>query len=154
MKRTASVFIVSILLLLAIVFLPMFQPLGGTLNFKADLDFFDVFDFVVKGGNTGSSFLNWSSWPVIFTVAAAIPAILLFLFSLFGSKVLSILASLAGIAGMVYTLVLYGRNSSSIDAFFGEHANISIGLWIVCALFIIAFICACACRKKVKAKKA
>lgn len=148
MKRTLPVFILSILILAAIVFLPMFQPLGGTFNFKADLDFFDVFNFVKSGGDTSSSMLDWSSWPVIFTLAAAIPAILLFFFSLFGSKILSILASLAGILGMGYTLFMYGKNANSVGAFFGDKANLSIGLWIVCALFIIAFICALAAPKK------
>lgn len=153
MKRTLVVFILSIVIIASIVFLPMFQPLGGTFNFKADLDFFDVFNFVKSGGDTSASMLDWSSWPVIFTLAAFIPAILLFFFSLFGSKVLSIIASLTGIAGMAYTLIMYGRNSGSIGAFFGNKANLSIGLWIVCVLFIVAFICACCIPKKIKEPK-
>ena len=88
MKRTLAVFFVALLLLAAIVFLPMYQPLGGTFNFKADLDFFDVFNFLVSRGDTASSFLSWSSWPVIFTLAAIIPAILLLIFSICGSKAL------------------------------------------------------------------
>lgn len=150
MKRTLPIFIVSILILLAIVFLPMFQPLGGTFNFKADLDFFDVFNFVKTGGDTSASMLAWNSWPVMLTLAAAIPAILLFFFSLFGSKALSIIASLMGIAGMAYVLFLYGKNASSVGAFFGSQANLSIGLWVVCALFIAAFICACCAPRKGK----
>ena len=141
MKRTLVVFILSIVIIASIVFLPMFQPLGGTFNFKADLDFFDVFNFVKSGGDTSASMLDWSSWPVIFTLAAFIPAILLFFFSLFG------------IAGMAYTLIMYGRNSGSIGAFFGNKANLSIGLWIVCVLFIVAFICACCIPRKIKEPK-
>lgn len=155
MKRTLAVFFVALLLLAAVIFLPMYQPLGGTFNFKADLDFFDVFNFLVNRGDTASSFLSWSSWPVIFTLAAIIPAILLLIFSICGSKALCIISSIMGILGMAYTLFLYKENCGSLGAFFGEYANISIGLWIVVALFILALILSIAAPKKVKkAKKA
>lgn len=156
MKRTASVFVISLLLIAAIVLLPMLSKGAGTLNFKADEGFGNTaaFSEMLKCLKGETKFAD-ADRSVTFTMAAIIPAVLLFIFSLCGSKPLCIISSLAGIAGMVYSLLQFKASKGSgvaFSDFFGKTSDLSIGVWVVCLLFVIAFICSLAAKRRVKAK--
>lgn len=139
-KHFVPVFLISIVLLILIMFLPMYSGLSGTFNFEYhyfDHNFFEVMEFILRGNNN----MSYNEWCVIFPLAAVIPAVALFIVSLCRTKVMCIISSGCGIAGVCYAVYLYFNNSSfNADHLLGDYASITITTWIILALFIIALI--------------
>lgn len=149
-KSFIPVFIISIVLLVIIMFLPLFSVWGGTFNFEygsSDETFFDVMSFVF-GGN---DWMSYSMWVVQFTLAAIIPTTVLLMFSLFKVKGMCVFSSIAGTAGMGFMFIRYCSDSDyNMEHLLGEYSSISIGAWLVLALFIVALILSIAIKVKKK----
>lgn len=147
-KSFVPVFIISIVLLMIIMFLPLFSVWGGTFNFEygsSDETFFDVISFVF-GGN---KWMSYDMWVVQFTLAAIIPTILLFISASCKAKGMCVFSSIAGTAAMGFVFIRYCSDSDyNMEHLVGEYSSISIGAWLVLALFIIALILSVAIKTK------
>ena len=129
MKKTISKqqVVVSILALLNVMFVPLFDVWGGLFPSHPDETFWDV----VTGG------CEPEQWIFVFTLAALVPSVLMLLFSLLKAKVLARLAGAAGLIWMIADLIFY-VNQYEIDYLFDfEDGSLCIGLWIAVLLFLI-----------------
>ena len=151
LKPFIPIIIIAVALVLVIMFLPIFKVWGGTTNLEFgsdDENFFDVIEFVFGG----KEYMSYNMWVVQFTLAAIIPAFVLLISSICKSKVMCIISSLAGVAGMAFMLIRYCSDSSyNAEHLFGEYSSISMGTWIVTALFVVALIVSIAIKKRAKA---
>ena len=96
--------------------------------------------------------MSYNMWVVQFTLAAITPAFVLLISSICKSKVMCIISSLAGVAGMAFMLIRYCSDSNyNAEHLFGEYSSISMGTWIVTALFVVALIVSIAIKKREKA---
>ena len=109
--------VVSVLAVLNVMFVPIFDVWGGLFPSNPDNNFWDVIS-----GNCESN-----EWVFIFTLAILIPSGLMLLFSILKTKVL------ARIAGFVRFVSEY--EVSYLFDF--DDGNLCIGLWIGLLLFVI-----------------
>ena len=148
MKYTGKQFIGIIVIALAIiavsVFLPMYEVMGGTFNFSSELSFIDVAKFVTSNPISDS----FKLFPVLFTCAAFIPAVLLLIFGVCRSKVFSIISALLGLGCLGYSVFAFSQQATSSALYWGDMACISVWTWLVCLLFLIALVVGFAIKKK------
>lgn len=148
MKYTGKQFIGIIVIALAIiavsVFLPMYEVMGGTFNFSSELSFIDVAKFVTSNPISDS----FKLFPVLFTCAAFIPAVLLLIFGICRSKVFSIISALLGLGCLGYSVFAFSQQATSFALYWGDMACISVWTWLVCLLFLIALVVGFAIKKK------
>lgn len=123
-------FILSILALLNVIFIPVFDVWGGLFPYNADDDFFSVIGYVFDG--------EFDYWVVIFTLAIFIPSMLMFLAS-FSNSILSFkLSAGAGLLAMFIVLAKYVYENDFWYLYDFDDGNISIGTWIALTIFIIS----------------
>ena len=118
----------AILLLLSILFLPMYNgwPSNVLPNYNS-VYFSDVLDSDLSGG------------PYQLTLLLLISAILLLIFALCKVKIMSIISSGIGLTIMVIELLIFLGIFTAEYVFSFTDSCLSIGFWITLLLYIICF---------------
>lgn len=94
----AKKLIISILALLNVVFVPIFDVWGGLFPGDPDDNFFDAIGYAFEG--------EFDMWVVIFTLTIFIPSLFMFIFSFTSKNKLFRISSIVGIIGMILLLYL------------------------------------------------
>ncbi len=76
-------------------------------------------------------------WIVVLTVAVLIPAVFMLVFSLVKATRLAMIASVSGLVWVVVDLIRFVEQYEVDYLFDFDEGNLSIGLWIAFALFLV-----------------
>jgi len=129
-KDFTSLVALSIVLLLNILFVPLFSAWGGLFfNYGIDQSFFTALMGI--GSNSGY-------WNDIFVWVAFVPAAILLISSLAKGKVMVRLSSASG-AVLLFLVLIMHILQAGIYAISPMDGNITIGFWIALILFVICF---------------
>lgn len=122
--------IVSVVALINVMFVPIFDVWGGLFPGKPEDNFWDVI----------SGHCDSDQWVVVFTVAIFVPTVMMLLFSVIKTQKLAKIAGAVGVVWMVIDLIRFVSQYEFDYLFDFDDGNISIGLWIGLGLFI-AMVC-------------
>ncbi len=129
-KISKSQIIISILAMLNIIFVPVFDVWGGLFPSHAEDDFFDVMYYLFYDTDA------WSYNVFRFTIAIFIPTVIMLLTSILGLRKAAKVAGVGGILWLIIELILFVDEYGISYLFDFDDGNISIGLWVGLALFI------------------
>lgn len=119
--------VVSVLAILNVMFVPIFDVWGGLFPSNPDSNFWDVIS-----GNCESD-----EWVFIFTLAILIPSGLMLLCSILKAKVLARIAGFWGLICLIALLVRFVSEYEFSYLFDFDDGNLCIGLWIGLLLFVV-----------------
>lgn len=122
--------IISILALLNVIFIPVFDVWGGLFPSSPDYNFFDVMEYLFTGE-------NWTYNVFLFTMAIFIPTIIMLIFAILGLKRPAKISAIAGIICVVVRLICFAVEYGVDYLYDFDDGNISIGFWIGFCLFIV-----------------
>lgn len=124
--------IISVIAILNVLFMPIYDVWGGLFPGVPDDNFIDVIEYVFEG--------EFDYWVVIFTMSIFVPSVLMLIASFSKeNKLYSIFAGL-GIGLVLLNLIRYLTQQELYDVFDFADCNISIGLWTALIIFIAALI--------------
>lgn len=123
----------SLLMLLSIVFVPMFDPFGGFFSSYDEYPFWENIASIFEEG-----FEAFEYFPVIFTMSALIPCIIMLLGAINKSRGTILFSSISGIVLMSFFLLLFIDQNELDDVFDLEWSTIGVGFWIPLALFVVS----------------
>ncbi len=141
-KSQLVLIMLSLISILNVMFVPIFDVWGGLFPSEVEYNFFDV---IHKIFYNDSAFRYWS---VRITISIFIPCVFMLISSIIGNKPFSILTAFLGIAGSLYTVIGYGSEKGFESSYDADSGNISIGSWIAIIIFVISFIVAIATKKE------
>lgn len=143
-KNTRMVLIIlSIVAVLNVMFIPIFDVWGGLFPSDVDRDFFDVMECYLENDNA------WNLWVVQLTISFFASSILMLITSLIGNKKLSIVANIIAIFVWFKLIIIDYVEEEGTEALLdSEDGSISIGTWITIILFIASFIVVLKSKKK------
>ena len=143
-KNTRMVLIIlSIVAVLNVMFIPIFDVWGGLFPSDVDRDFFDVMECYLENDNA------WNLWVVQLTISFFASSILMLITSLIGNKKLSIVANIIAIFVWFKLIVIDYVEEEGTEALLdSEDGSISIGTWITIILFIASFVVVLKSKKK------
>ncbi len=140
--------IIALVLLLCSFFIPMFDlwvgliPTNGA--WTASDTFEQLYDECRDRGLIDGWLMSWQYWPIRFHIHAWLPGLFLFVSSLTIKPKLVLTASIIGVVSMIWVLGAYiadmGDNYDGANGWRvidPSDGNITIGYWIVLALFIV-----------------
>lgn len=128
-KRSIAQIIISILALINVVFVPVFDVWGGLLPSNPEDTFFDAIGYALQG--------EFDFWVTRFTLALFVPSVFMLLFAILGLKKAAKISSAAGIALIIAGLIHFVFEYGISYLFDFDDGNLSIGLWIGLGLFIV-----------------
>lgn len=139
MKKAAVV--LSVLSLLNVLFVPIFDVWGGLFPNSPEYSFFDVVEMIFEDSYA------WHYWPVILTVSVFVPISLMLVASITGNRTFILIASGSGIILWLRNMFSYMRQIGDLedifmDLFDFDDGNICIGWYIAIALFVAVFLVA------------
>ncbi|MDO4731246.1 MAG: zinc ribbon domain-containing protein [Clostridia bacterium] len=135
--------IFSILALLNVMFVPIFDVWGGLIPSDVDTTFFEVIEAVFEDEDC------WRHWVVIFTMSIFIPSLFMFIAALCGSRGFFITSNVIGIIIWFKQIIDYGMEDDGFsDMFDFDDCSISIGTWIAIGIFVVSFLVALSSKKK------
>lgn len=126
-RRDMKQVIVSLLALLNVMFVPLYDVWGGLFPGDVDETFWDVI--------TGQCETN--AWVFVFTIAVFVPTAFMLIFSLAKARRLARLSGAVGLVWMVIDLIRYVNQYEIGYLFEFEDGNFSIGIWIALVLFLV-----------------
>lgn len=143
-KTTRIVLIIlSVVVLLNIMFVPIFDVWGGLFPSDVDRDFFDVLECFFENDDA------WSLWVVQLTISFSMSAVLMLIMSLVGRKGLFIAANIIAIVVWFKQIIVDYVGEDGFNALLDfEDGNISIGTWTTIMLFVASFIIVLSSKKK------
>lgn len=134
--KNIKLIMVSVLSILNILFLPIFDVWGGFFPSNPDGNFL----YVVESFFTDSD--SWDEWIVILTLSLFVAAVLILVSSLIGKKTFSIIATIIGIAVWIIDFSTYVSQNETYDWIPSDDCNICVGFWIAIILFVVSFVLA------------
>ncbi len=145
-KGTGSLLVVSIILLVCVMILPMFDVWGGIFSSAEYDNFGDVLHYIQRDGMDA-----FRKWVVCLTMSAFIPAIFSLIAGIARCKTLGIISSVIGTVSMLYNYVniIDQQGIGALTDF--EDCSISIGSHVALILHIVCFILALKITKKTSA---
>ncbi len=134
------IMVMSIVMMLSLIIIPF--TTGWLLGLIPEFDdlghgLFDILQELIEEGEDA-----WYDVSVRGTLFAAICDIIIFLASVFKSKIMSIISALGGIITMVWCMFMYIYHNDFDAVFDFENCGTTIGFWIPFIIFIICFILA------------
>ncbi len=139
----AILIVLSLIALLNVIFVPIFDMWGGLFPESVEYDFFDVMDMVMNDDNC------WDYRVVALTMSIFVPTVLMFVMALLGSKPLFLIVDAVGIILVVKQLIDYSDQVGNLSKIFDTSwTSISIGNWTALGLFGISFLVALFSKKK------
>lgn len=128
--------VLSILLLLSIIFLPMYNRgliMGEIYPNDQSVYFWEVMEMVFEESDA------FRYYVVDFTMVALVFGVVLLFSSFAKSKIMCILSSVGGAGGMLYFLIKFISQESIEDVFSFDETAICMGFWITLIFFICCF---------------
>lgn len=149
-KEVQPVLIVlSILALLNVMFVPIFDVWGGLTPSDVDTTFFEVIEAVFEDEDC------WNYWVVQLTMSIFIPSLFMFIAALCGGRGFFITSNVIGIIIWFKQIIDYGMEDDGFsDMFDFDDCSISIGTWIAIGIFVISFFVALSSKKKAETNSA
>ena len=144
MKKSVAQIVISVLALLNVLFVPIYDVWGGLFPKHPEKNFLDAIDYLFKG--------EFDLWLVQFTFVLFIPTVFMLIFSLLGKKRAAKISAGIGIALIVWESINFfspGNGNELTDVFDFDESNISIGFWIGIALFIAMIVIKTDSQKKI-----
>lgn len=135
MRKTKYI-ILSVLSLLNVMFVPVFDVWGGVFPGKIDYDFF----YAINAFFTDKD--SWYEWVVEFSIAIFVSSVFMLIASLLNSKTGFAITSLIGLISELKILASFASQNESYEIIPSDDCSISIGTWTALAIFIISFIVA------------
>ncbi len=136
-KTKQKLIILSVLSLLNVMFVPIWDTWGGLIPNHVDNDFFDVVEVVLEYGLSAIE----TSMGVQLTMYIFIPSVFMLFFALLSNKGFFLTSNIVGIAGWFKSIIDLGMSSDLYgDIFDFEDGSISIGSWFAIAIFLTSFI--------------
>ncbi len=134
--KQPALIVLSVVALLNVMFVPIFDVWGGLFPSDVDDNFFEVVEMLFKNAN-----YYWDLWVVQITVSILLPSIFMLIFSLVGARKLFITANVIGILIWFKQIIDYGMEDDGFESLFDfDDCSISIGTWIAIILFVAALI--------------
>lgn len=125
--------IISMIALINVIFVPIFDVWGGLFPSDPDGNFFYVVEALF---NDPEAFFEWV---VMFTAAAFIPGVLMLIFSVSNNKTGVKVCAGLGIV-LIVLLLLSHTSQNGTESLSPEDGNIAIGTWIALVLFVAALV--------------
>lgn len=136
LANSSKLIILSVLLLLSIIFLPMYNRgliMGEIYPNDQSIYFWEVMEMVFEESDA------FRYYVVDFTVVALVFGVVLLFSSFAKSKIMCILSSVGGAGGMLYFLIKFISQESIEDVFSFDETAICIGFWVTLILFVVSF---------------
>lgn len=124
--------IISIIALLNVLFVPIFDVWGGLFPGHPDDNFMDVVEYVFDGDS--------NIWVVVFTLSIFVPSLLMLIFSFTEKSGMFKVSSGLGVGLLVFDLIHFVSQNEWSDLFDFDDCSVSIGMWLGLAIFIAALI--------------
>ncbi len=131
-----SYLIVSILSLLNVLFVPVFDVWGGLIPSQPEESFFDAVELIFTESDA------FQYWIVIFEMTIFIPSVLMLVASLIHKKSFCIAAPTIGILLWLQLMLRYTAQNGVEEVLHFDDCSVSIGTWIAAVLFAAAFVIA------------
>lgn len=125
-------FILSILGLMNVIFIPIFDVWGGLFPSNPDWDFIEVVEEIFTNENA------WEKWAVIFTTAIFVPCLLMLISSFCNSRKAFLISSIIGFTAEACVIFEYIDQNDPTDYIPSDDCNIAIGVWIALVLFFVS----------------
>lgn len=132
----AKMIILSIILMLSIIFLPMYNRgliMGEIYPNDQSVYFWEVMEMVFEESDA------FRYYVVDFTMVALVFGVVLLFSSFAKSKIMCILSSVGGAGGMLYFLIKFISQESMEDVFSIDETAICMGFWIALIIFVWCF---------------
>lgn len=123
--------LLSLLSMLNVIFLPIYDVWGGLFPEDPDYNFLDVIQLLISDSDA----LGY--WVVEFSLLLFIAGFLTFLFAISEGQIMQRVVPLLGILAVTFTLLRNG-NQNGWDSVIGEDSNVCIGVWTGLLLMIIS----------------
>ena len=124
----------SLLGLLNIVFVPVFDVWGGLFPSKPEDNFFEVIEEIFTNENA------WNRWVVLFTISIFVPCVFMFISSLLNSRNAFLAFSIVGLIAETSIILKYIDQNNPTDYLPSDDCNIAVGVWVALILFILSTI--------------
>lgn len=133
--------ILSVMSLLNVLFVPIFDVWGGLFPSSPEYSFFDVVEMIFEDSDA------WSYWPVILTVSIFIPVVLMLIASTMQNRTFILISSGLGMFLWLKNTGSYMKQIGDLEDVFMnlfdfDDGNICIGWYVAIALFVAVFIVA------------
>lgn len=132
----AKMIILSILLILSIIFLPMYNRgliMGEIYPNDQSVYFWEVMEMVFEESDA------FRYYVVNFTVVALVFAVILLFSSMSKSKIMCAISSVGGAGGMLYHLIKFISQEGADSVFDFSDTAICMGFWVALIVFIWCF---------------
>lgn len=134
-RISLTLLVLSVLAMVNVVFVPLFDVWGGLFPSNPDDNFFEVVEMLIKDADH-----NWHLWVVEITVSIFIPCVFMLIFALTGSRKLCAASAGIGILSWLGIMIHYIKENEMSDVFDLDDSSISIGTWIAILLFVVTLI--------------
>ncbi len=135
--KQPALIVLSVIALLNVMFVPIFDVWGGLFPSDVDDNFFEVVEMLFKDVN-----YYWNLWVVQITLSILLPSIFMLIFLLAGARKLFITSTIVGIVLWFRIIVQFISQNGVSDVFDFDDCSISIGTWIAIILFVTSLITA------------
>lgn len=123
--------IASVILLLCVIFIPMFDTWSGIIPSSEATRSWDLLDHF-------SEIFDWYDYA--FIASGLFPSIFLTVSAFLNGKILCIIFALLGIISLLWILTEFILQNGADEAFDFKDCSVSIGFWIALIMFIINLI--------------
>lgn len=140
-KRRQTYIVFSVLAIVNILFMPVFEVWGGLFPSDRELYFLDVITIFFEGYYWYSPSESWNMWIVQLTTFILLPSIAMLVGAIINNRKVFGASALAGVileGRILINYIIQEGIESLLDI---EDCSISIGSWIAILLFSLAFIC-------------
>lgn len=124
--------ILSVIALLNVLFVPIYDVWGGLFPSNPDNNFFDVLEYVFEG--------EFSYWIVLFTIWIFIPVIAMLITSFTDGVIGFKLSSGFGAVVLIVNMLRYVDQNGMDELFDFDDGSVAIGTWIALVVFILSLI--------------
>ncbi len=134
-KNRIGYILISVLALVNVISVPFYEVWGGLVPRNPKNDFVSVMKLFLEDP------ASIELWAVKFTICVFVPSLIMFIFALFGNRILFVTADILGIIFWSAALYDYTANHFNDNNLFNiNNTSISIGYWVAIIIYILALI--------------
>ncbi len=134
-KNRIGYILISVLALVNVISVPFYEVWGGLIPHNPKNNFVSVIKLFLEDP------ASIELWAVKLTICVFVPSLIMFIFALFGNRILFVTADILGVIFWSAALYDYTANHFNDNNLFNiNNTSISIGYWVAIIIYILALI--------------